>query len=72
MTDDPVVRITFKHEGEDTEPYGPVHMFRASELDESGRPRPHQVDPSRQPDPWMGLSTAARLAAEHGLELEQA
>jgi hypothetical protein len=72
MTNDPVVRVTFKHEGEDAEPFGPVHVFRESELDDEGRPKPRPFDPNRQPDPWMGLSAAEKIAAEHGVELEQA
>lgn len=63
--------MTFKHEGEDTEPYGPVHVYRASELDENGRSKPRPFDPNRKPDPWMGLAAAERLAAEHGVELEE-
>jgi hypothetical protein len=60
-------RVTFKHEDEvDGMPIGPLGVF-----DEDSPPQPRAFDPNREPEPWVTLADAERVAEQHGVELEE-
>lgn len=65
-----MVRVIFKHEDEDGfgRPIGPV--WEIGEGDPSpDEPRP--FDPNARPTPWVSLPTARKMAARHGVALEE-
>jgi hypothetical protein len=63
-----MTRVIFKYEDEvaGRVPVGPVWVF----ADGADPFAPRPFDPNREPDPWVTLPQAQKIAAEHGVELE--
>lgn len=62
-----MTRVIFKHEDEaEGIPIGPLGIYE----DGADPFTPRPFDPDRKPDPWVTITYAEEVAADHGVDLE--